>query len=148
MPLLQCGKVWWPIPSQTEMHSLCMYPRSNQFRSHLPNCPRPYWLMQAHSMKTNYIPSPILHPLSHYNLTNPHCYILLPFKNSPLNTWCSCWGTYALSESKYTSVFSFILFIYYFCFTVHIISIFFWNFPYSCCHSIHLKKPVTLTRHS
>ena len=55
---------------------------------------------------------------------------------------------YAQSQSKYISVFSLILFLYDFHFTAHTLFQFFLKFPYFCCCSIHLKKPVISTWHS
>ena len=56
-----------------------------------------------------------------------------------------CWGTYACiyaqSQSKYISVFSLFLFLYYFHFTVRTpFQFFFRIFPYFSCHSIHFKS--------
>ena len=51
------------------------------------------------------------------------------------------------SQSKYISVFSLILFLYYFHFTVHIPFQFFPNFSLFFLPFYSLQKPVTLTRH-
>ena len=68
--------------------------------------------------------------------------------------WCitmtNCWGIciYAWSQSKYISVFSFILFMYYFSFTVCTSFLFFLKFPLVLLQLYSPQKPVTLTRHS
>ena len=57
------------------------------------------------------------------------------------------WVTvYAQSESKYISVFSLILFLYYFHFTVHMFQ-FFLNFFLFFLPFYSLQKPITLTWH-
>ena len=62
-----------------------------------------------------------------------------------------CWGTYACiyaqSQSKYISVFSLVLFLYYFHFTVRTPFQFFSNFSLFFLPFYSLQKPVTLTQH-
>ena len=54
---------------------------------------------------------------------------------------------YAQSQSKYISVFSLILFLYYFYFTVRTLFQFFPNFSLFFLPFYSLQKPVILTRH-